>query len=191
VGSEFLEPTSVASNVNEQLDIGGTMTGGAGGIDWDITLDSSQIDWDIGTVEEADDAANGLGPYEIVNASDILLETSTNDNEKSSEAGLSGEVADMGISEISWDVSVENPQMDIIEDSGLPGSVETQLSAPNASVEAQQISGGRSPLLETEYRNKILDDLFEVCVADAMYRICCLTILFVIIFSNRRNEEDG
>ncbi|KAL1809213.1 hypothetical protein ACET3Z_026203 [Daucus carota] len=30
------------------------------GIDWDITLDNSQIDWDIGTVEEADDSSNGL-----------------------------------------------------------------------------------------------------------------------------------
>lgn len=162
VGSEFLEPTNVASNVNEQLDMGGTMTSGAEGIDWDITLDSSQIDWDIGTVEETDDAANGLGPYEIVNASDILQDTSTNDNEKSSEAGLSSVVADMLVSEVSWDVSVENPQVDMVEDSGLPSSVEAQVSAPNASVEAQKISGDRSPLLETEYRNKILDDLFEI-----------------------------
>ena len=40
------------------------------GIDWDITLDNSQIDWDIGTVEEADDSSNGLASYEIINAGD-------------------------------------------------------------------------------------------------------------------------
>lgn len=161
-GSEFLESTNVARNLDEQFDMGGTMNSGADGIDWDITLDSSQIDWDIGTVEETEDSANGLGPYEIVNASDALQDASTNDNEKSNEAGLSSELADVGVSEISWDVSVENSQVDITEDYSLPKTVEGQISAPTASVEAQEMSGGRSPLLETEYRNKVLDDLFEI-----------------------------
>ncbi|KAL0404979.1 UNVERIFIED_CONTAM: CDK5RAP3-like protein [Sesamum radiatum] len=44
------------------LDAGAANTDG---IDWDITLESSQIDWDIGTVE-TEDNGNGLGPYEML-----------------------------------------------------------------------------------------------------------------------------
>ncbi|XP_063936822.1 uncharacterized protein LOC108194823 [Daucus carota subsp. sativus] len=58
------------------------------GIDWDITLDNSQIDWDIGTVEEADDSSNGLASYEIINASDIKHSYSQNDAEMTDQASL-------------------------------------------------------------------------------------------------------
>lgn len=48
------------------------MSSGVDGIDWDIIMDSFQIDWDIGIVGETDDNVNGLGFYEIVNVSDVL-----------------------------------------------------------------------------------------------------------------------
>ncbi|GAB2275816.1 hypothetical protein Dimus_010565 [Dionaea muscipula] len=72
IGSDFFDSANTASIFAEQNDVSGSMVVGADGINWDITLDSSQIDWDIGTIEEAVDASNnGLGPYEMVNADDI------------------------------------------------------------------------------------------------------------------------
>lgn len=162
VGSDFVVSTNAVSNLNEQIDTFGTMSTGADGIDWDITLDSSQIDWDIGTVEETDDAANGLGPYEIINAKDVLEDSSAYENEKFGQAAPSGGGSiDVEVSEISWDVSAGDPQLEVKEDSDTHNAEEAQTSTLNASDDAQ-VSGDRSPLLETEYRNKILDDLFEV-----------------------------
>lgn len=127
----------------------------ADSIDWDFSVDSSQIDWDIGTVEEAEDAGNGLGPYEMVNASEIL-QSSPN------EAAQSDLVPEVSVSEISWDISVETPQVDTIDDVNLSNVVENQTSVLDTSTQTTEIKEGRSQLLETEYRNKILDDLNEV-----------------------------
>lgn len=127
----------------------------ADSIDWDFSVDSSQIDWDIGTVEEAEDAGNGLGPYEMVNASEIL-QSSPN------EAAQSDLVPEVSVSEISWDISVETPQVDTIDDVNLSNVVENQTSVLDNSTQTTEIKEGRSQLLETEYRNKILDDLNEV-----------------------------
>ncbi|KAH0907784.1 hypothetical protein HID58_039611 [Brassica napus] len=69
----------------------------ADSIDWDITLDTAEIDWDVSMVEEVD-GGNDLGSYEIVNASDIP--------ENKLEGG-----PEVDVSEISWDVSVETPQV--------------------------------------------------------------------------------
>ncbi|KAI3501660.1 hypothetical protein L1887_29597 [Cichorium endivia] len=90
-------------------------------IDRDITLDSSQIDWDIGTVE---DTGDGFGAYEIVNASEIP-ESSLNNG-------------------IEYD--------------------EINRVSKNVVNESQGIGQLRSWLLETEYRSRILDDLFEIKV---------------------------
>ncbi|KAL9237803.1 hypothetical protein vseg_012307 [Gypsophila vaccaria] len=159
-GFDLSESTNVVFDPSEQLD---TIDSAADGIDWDITMDSSQIDWDIGTVEETDDATNGLGPYEMVNASDLLQDSPPNENELVEQVVVSNDgLDDVGISEISWDVSVETPQLEIIDDSGPHNELEIQASDVSASMEAQEVSKGRSPLLETEYRNKILDDLFEL-----------------------------
>lgn len=127
----------------------------ADGIDWDITLDSSQIDWDIGTVEETEENSNGLGPYEIVNASDAMEPHLENQGESS--------VPEVPVSEISWDISVDNPQVDTVEEVGLLNT------GPHAStlIETHTTNNERSPFLDTEYRNKILDDLFEVCIYSA------------------------
>lgn len=164
MGSDFVESATAVSNLNENFDTCGTMSTGADGIDWDISLDSAQIDWDIGAIEETDAAANGLGPYEIINANDILQDSSENENEKFGQAASTGGGSvDVEVSGISWDVSVDNPQLEWKEDSGICNTEETQTSALNNSGDAQ-VSGDRSPLLDTEFRNKILDDLFEVII---------------------------
>ncbi|GFQ05450.1 cdk5rap3-like protein [Phtheirospermum japonicum] len=134
---------------DEPAVIAGTPDVAAESIDWDITLDSSQIDWDIGTVE-TEDNGNGLGPYEIVNASDIL---------ESTEGSTAPDVL---VSEISWDVSVENPQVGGVEEAGLSSTpLESGLTYDYSKIEETGRNQERSQLMETEYRNKLLDDLFE------------------------------
>ncbi|KAM7269997.1 hypothetical protein ACFE04_029211 [Oxalis oulophora] len=120
-------------------------------IDWDITVDSDQIDWDIGAVEETDDSGNGFGHYEMVNSSDIPQ------NSSSSEDFVQPEIS---VSEIAWDVSVETPQVDVIDEMIMSNAdMDNQNDALSRN---PQIKEDRSQLLETEYRNKILDDLYEI-----------------------------
>lgn len=132
-------------------------------IDWDITLDNAQIDWDIGTVEETEENGNGLGPYEIVNASDLANspEYEISDSHPPSSAQFSA--PEVTISDISWDISVENPEINVVEEPSFAISHDQLDSViPHTSSVVQDSNKERSPLLETEYRNKILDDLFEV-----------------------------
>ncbi|KAJ9543726.1 hypothetical protein OSB04_023433 [Centaurea solstitialis] len=101
VASEVLD--SVNLNEPQQMTIDADPV--ADSIDWDITLDSSQIDWDIGTVD-VEDPGNGLGPYEIVDASEIP-ESSLNPGMESDETNR-----EKMVSEISWDISVENTEVE-------------------------------------------------------------------------------
>lgn len=137
-------------------------------IDWDITIDSSQIDWDIGTME-TEDNGNGLGgPYEIVNASDISLdsphkpvdEAEQIQNLESKDCPVT---SDLSLSEISWDVTVESPLVGGAEDITSVLTTVTDAGSTNyyAKTDAIGSNHDRSQLMETEYRNKILDDLFE------------------------------
>ncbi|KAG2686965.1 hypothetical protein I3760_09G031500 [Carya illinoinensis] len=164
VGSEFV--TSVDTQSSSDL-VRGNVDVAADNIDWDISVDSSQIDWDIGTMEETDDNGNGLGPYEIITASDISQNSSPNEGVESDqtlldkkEGGLQPEIT---VSEISWDVSVETPQVDVIDDVSLPNvGLDNETSVSTFSSQTPQMKEERSKLLETEYRNKILDDLYEI-----------------------------
>ncbi|KAG6640844.1 hypothetical protein I3843_09G032200 [Carya illinoinensis] len=163
VGSEFV--TSVDTQSSSDL-VRGNVDVAADNIDWDISVDSSQIDWDIGTMEETDDNGNGLGPYEIITASDISQNSSPNEGVESDqtlldkEGGLHPEIT---VSEISWDVSVETPQVDVIDDVSLPNvGLDNETSVSTFSSQTPQMKEERSKLLETEYRNKILDDLYEI-----------------------------
>lgn len=145
----FNEPNHDIGDMNASLD----------NIDWDISLESSQIDWDIGTVEETDDNGNGLGPYEMVNASEIV-QSSEQTSFKNEEDSLAHEIS---VSEISWDISIENSQVDNVEDACLRNAgSETHTPVPDALTQTPEIQSVRSQLLEAEYRNKILDDLFEL-----------------------------
>ncbi|XWS56208.1 hypothetical protein CRYUN_Cryun09bG0066300 [Craigia yunnanensis] len=136
-------------------------------IDWDISVDSAQIDWNIGTLEETDDGGNGLGPYEIVNAIEILPNTSPNEAADSDKNPLrkteENPPPEISVSDISWDISVETPQVDVIDDVSLPNiQLENQTYAPDSLPLTRGTREERSQLLETEYRNKILDDLYEM-----------------------------
>lgn len=131
-------------------------------IDWDITLESSQIDWDIGTVEEIEDNGNGLGPYEIVNASDILPNSPHKDGVRYPQVSPNADVSgapDVSVEEMSWDVSVENTQFGGATEPNV--SMESGTRHHHHKTEEPGNNHDRSPLMETEYRNKILDDLFE------------------------------
>ncbi|XP_041024244.1 CDK5RAP3-like protein isoform X2 [Juglans microcarpa x Juglans regia] len=164
VGSEIV--TSVDTQSRSDL-VRGNVDVAADNIDWDISVDSSQIDWDIGTMEETDDNGNGLGPYEIINASDISQNSSPNEGVESDQTLLDkkegGLHPDITVSEISWDVSVETPQVDVIDDVSLPNvGLDNQTSVSTFSSQTPQMKEERSKLLGTEYRNKILDDLYEI-----------------------------
>ncbi|CAN6719330.1 unnamed protein product [Malus baccata var. baccata] len=153
VGSEVVDSGNVQSSNNEINNAAVEINEDS--IDWDFSVESSQIDWDIGTVEETDDTGNGLGPYEMVNASEV--QSSANERVKSDPT------PEVSVSEISWDISVETPQVDMIDDINLSNVImDNQTSALDTSTQTTEIKEGRSQLLETEYRNKILDDLNEV-----------------------------
>lgn len=142
-----------ADNIQSSENANGT-DAAADSIDWDITLDSAEIDWDVSMVEEVD-GGNDLGSYEIVNAGDI-----PENSPFKVEESQGHEVA---VSEISWDVSVETPQVEEIADSALLESgLENQTQLTDSTTQVLGSKGERSQLLETEYRNKILDDLYEV-----------------------------
>lgn len=147
----------------------------ADSIDWDITLESSDIDWDIGAVE-TEDNGNGLGPYEIVNASDILPNSPHKVGAETHQIleNMEGLTApDVSVSDISWDISVENPQVGGAEDAGLLSTpTESGSTYHYSKAEATGSNHDRSQLMDTEYRNKILDDLFEVYI-DLMH--CFIT----------------
>lgn len=162
MGSEVLNSVTAKASLEDSHMVTGNVDTVDASIDWDITLDSSQIDWDIGTIEEADDSTNGLASYEIINASDIDQSYSQSDAEKTDQASLKKDdsmVQEFPVSDISWDISVENPQIDVINESDLSSAV-PELPAPgyNATNETHE----RSQFLETEYRSKVLDDVFEV-----------------------------
>ena len=156
VASEVLDSVNAQTNLGESQQMTLDADPAADSIDWDITLDSSQIDWDIGTVD-VEDTGNGLGPYEIVDASEIP-ESSLNDGVESDEANR-----EKMVSEISWDISVENTEIESTQNSTLtdifPGEPVSGIHVLEGSEAGNEV---RSRLLETEYRSRILDDLFEV-----------------------------
>ncbi|XP_021283493.1 CDK5RAP3-like protein [Herrania umbratica] len=165
--SEILDLENTQLRSNEINHVRGDIDVNADTIDWDISVDNAQIDWDIGTLEETDDSGNGLGPYEIVNASEILQNSTPNEAAESDKTPLhkteDKPLPEISVSDISWDISVETPQVDKIDDVSLPNiQLENQTYAPDTLPDTPGIREERSQLLETEYRNKILDDLYEM-----------------------------
>ncbi|CAL5422092.1 unnamed protein product [Camellia sinensis] len=67
-------------------------------------LDTMNIDWDIGTVEETEDTGNGLGPYEIVNANEFLQNSPLNDDGVESDKTLLNKKEDVVVPEILDDL---------------------------------------------------------------------------------------
>ncbi|GAB2266313.1 hypothetical protein Dimus_001327 [Dionaea muscipula] len=70
------------------------------------------------------------------------------------------ETTDIGVCENFWVVSVESPHLEVKDVSGPQNVVGQPLAY--ALFQPQHNVGDRSPLLETDYRNIILDDLFLV-----------------------------
>ncbi|EEF30042.1 CDK5RAP3-like protein [Ricinus communis] len=166
-GPEILDIMNLQLSHNETSHVRGDMDVTADNIDWDISVDSTQIDWDIGATEEIDDGSNGLGPYEIVNASDILQSSSQNEavesDLNSSSKGEDNLHPEISVSEISWDISVEPPQIDVVDDVDSPNTgLENQKYVPDSLTHNSGVKEERSQLLGTEYRNKLLDDLHEM-----------------------------
>lgn len=164
VNPEGLDPANSQSNQSELQQMEGEINMAADNIDWDIALDSSQIDWDIGNVGSAEET-DGLGPYEMINASDVSNSPRREVTESAQPSVTKEEAIAPGVpvSEISWDISIENPEVSVIEESGFSvAHIEPHLIVPHPSSEAPDRIHERSPLLETDYRNRILDDLFEV-----------------------------
>lgn len=137
----------------------------ADNIDWDICVDSSQIDWEIGPVEETENG-NGFGPYEIINSDEAMHTTMADDNMGSDHSLVNiveGESGEASKSEILWDISIEKSQLDSVEGTVLPDANNvSQIATPDVSTRSVGVKEERSPLLDTEYRNRILDDLFEL-----------------------------
>lgn len=161
IGSEMINDVSVHSNNDELNPAISYVETAAPDIDWDISVEGSQIDWDIGTVEEIEDTGNGLGPYEIINASDAIQASSPPEDVESDPTISNQELGSHA--DISWDISVETPQVDVIDDvSSSNVELGNQTSLPDALSQLTENKEKRSQLLDTEYRNKILDDLYEV-----------------------------
>ncbi|XP_008795749.3 CDK5RAP3-like protein isoform X1 [Phoenix dactylifera] len=134
------------------------------GIDWNILVDDTQIDWDIGAVEQPEESGNDFGSYEIID-SNIDLKGSENADSVASDHMLlnrmEGVASGTSESEICWDMGIEKPQVDVLDVTADAGK-ESQLLSPAESPHQQSLVVERSQFLETEYRNKILDDLFEI-----------------------------
>ncbi|GLT88284.1 hypothetical protein SLE2022_063170 [Rubroshorea leprosula] len=165
VASDLLDSANGQSTSNEIIQVMGGMDVIADNIDWDISVEGAQINWDIGTVEETDDSGNGLGPYEMVNASDLQSSEAMESDKTPLNKMDDSTLPEISVSDISWDISVETPQVDVIDDVSLPNvSSESQTYVPDTLPQTQnlEIKEERSLLLETEYRNKILDDLYEI-----------------------------
>lgn len=134
-------------------------------IDWNILVDDAQVDWDIGAVEQPEESGGGFGSYGIIDSNNIDLRGSENGNGMASDHmplnRMEGVASGTSESEICWDISIENPQVDVVDVTTDAGK-ESQLLSPTKSPHNQSLVEERSQFLETEYRNKILDDLFEV-----------------------------
>lgn len=157
LASEIVDPGNDESG-NNDLDAEASLN--LDNIDWDISVDTAQIDWDIGTIEETEDTANGLGPYEMVNASDLPNEATMSNKDEDNQ------LHEILVSDISWDVSVETPQVDVLDDVSFPVvGLENQTHVLENLTLNPGTKAEKSQLLETEYRNNILDDLYEVRVS--------------------------
>ncbi|CAI8602264.1 unnamed protein product [Vicia faba] len=161
VDSEVINIVGVHSSDKETNPAVGSVEVAAPDIDWDISVESSQIDWDIGTLEETEDSGNGMGPFEIINASEAI-QTSSSTEDVESDPTISNE--ELGAhADICWDISVESAHVDVIDNANASNAgLDNQTSLPDALSQLTESKEGRSQLLDTEYRNKILDDLYEM-----------------------------
>ncbi|KAL3686703.1 hypothetical protein R1sor_013012 [Riccia sorocarpa] len=118
------------------------------------------IDWDIGTIEpDLEGAGNGEG---VLSSEQVLAGASVDNPQGVSEISWDIQVPEGGATEINWDIDVE--------EDGLVATTEV-VSSSNFGVSyggsELDSSGGEEvkqtfSLAATDYRNKLLDDLFEL-----------------------------
>lgn len=138
----------------------------ADGIDWNISLDDSQIDWNIDLVEEHDVLVDVIGTCEIINPTEEILDDgrengreAADDLHKDASTLNSGPDADM-----CTELSIANSQTsNLIDDNTSAATVlEAQPLIPDSMDQRESSGDARSQLLDNEFRNNILDDLFEL-----------------------------
>lgn len=134
-------------------------------IDWNITLDSTGIDWEIGLVHQAVDSEAPFGSNETVNSEENFHKLLSNGDIKTLHSSPIELVRGIGgqcpAQEAQWDINIENTPVEMLD--GIPNADQkhkiSDLSACTINMTQEE---PRSKLLETEYRNRLLDDLFEV-----------------------------
>lgn len=142
----------------ESLDMKAVMDG----IDWNISVDDSQIDWNIDAVEQTEESGNGFGSYEIINPDSEFGSDNILTENKLSNITEEGAAVGTSESEVCWDIGTENSQVAAVDNAGMSNAIVKGQLTVTESAHAQILEEERSQLLETDYRNSILDDLFEV-----------------------------
>ncbi|KAF3778722.1 CDK5RAP3-like protein [Nymphaea thermarum] len=133
-------------------------------IDWNITLDNTGIDWEIGPIDQSEDSETLFGSIEIVNPEENVhqplsdIDNSLHVSPNELVSGLGKECSDQ---EICWDIYIENTPVEMLD--GIPDADQkAKISDLNTCTINKAKEEPRSKLLETEYRNRLLDDLFEI-----------------------------
>lgn len=144
-------------------------------IDWNIDTtadENAEIDWEIGTVEESKTCGNDKVEQTLQPASEKMEFVLQDDTVKggfqslgTKDDGIDWNVEDTGVSEpiqseICWDISIEDVSVAATEEPLEQESSANHLSNFPEATENEKHS--LSPFLDTEYRNKLLDDLFEL-----------------------------
>lgn len=138
-------------------------------IDWDISVDANEIDWDIDAVEQpVEESGDGFGSYEIIDANIELAGSENYNVSVLDNPSLDKESLATSEPGICWDITADNSEESVHDDA----------NSQNAPVLAED----RSRLLEKEYRNDILDDLFEVCFGHFLTLVFFLPVMNNYVF---------
>ncbi|XP_057817825.2 CDK5RAP3-like protein [Cryptomeria japonica] len=142
-------------------------------IDWNVNTavdEMAEIDWEIEPVEQTETSENGIMQEDVhphtENVDFVSLENDLNDKSQSLDS-KDGEIewnienteaSEAVQSEICWDISIEDISGDVRE-------MSFEVDSPANHFDNGGAENGMHPnsrFLETEYRNKLLDDLFEL-----------------------------
>lgn len=144
-------------------------------IDWNINTtadENAEIDWEIGTIEQSETFGNDNVKQTLQPVNEkmefVLHDDAVEGGFQSldnKDDGIDWNVEDAGVSEptqseICWDISIEDASVALsAEPMEQESSVNHLSNFPEATENGKHPS---SPFLDTEYRIKLLDDLFEL-----------------------------
>lgn len=144
-------------------------------IDWNINTtadETAEIDWEIGTIEQSETCRNDKVEQTLKPTSEKLEFVLQDDTVKGGFQPIDTKndiidhnVEDTGVSEpiqpeICWEISIEDASVAATEETMERESLAHHLS--NFPEATENEKHPLSPFLDTEYRNKLLDDLFEL-----------------------------